>query len=124
MSDPSSLIADDGSLDAKAAITTVGELLTPGPALVVTVWHPAELSVSTSAGAATYAPIVVGAHGQGRLTDLLLGSVPGRVIHHTDRPVVVVRTKRSPWAAALAALVSAPGEDRPRVPTGGASSVA
>ena len=39
--------------------------------------------------------IVVGAHGQGRLTDLLLGSVPGRVIHHADRPVVVVRTKRS-----------------------------
>jgi nucleotide-binding universal stress UspA family protein len=118
----------------------------------VTFWHPAELSVSTSAGAATYAPIfgeidelectnarasaeqgaalarevgfdasplvvrsdrnvwraildlsaehdvraiVVGAHGQGRLTDLLVGSVPGRVIHHADRPVLVVRTKRS-----------------------------
>jgi nucleotide-binding universal stress UspA family protein len=29
------------------------------------------------------------------LPDLLLGSVPGRVIHHADRPVVVVRTKRS-----------------------------
>jgi hypothetical protein len=57
MSDRPILIAYDGSVDAKAAITTVGELLTPGPALVVTVWHPAELSVSTSAGAATYAPI-------------------------------------------------------------------
>ncbi|MDQ5834976.1 MAG: hypothetical protein M3550_18320 [Actinomycetota bacterium] len=51
------LIAYDGSEDAKAAITTVGELLTPGAALVVTVWHPAELAVSVSAGAATYAPI-------------------------------------------------------------------
>jgi hypothetical protein len=57
MSDRPILIAYDGSEDAKAAITTVGELLTPGAALVVTVWHPAELSVSTSAGAATYAPI-------------------------------------------------------------------
>jgi nucleotide-binding universal stress UspA family protein len=151
MSDRPILIAYDGSEDAKAAITTVGELLTPGPALLVTVWHPAELTVSTSAGAATYAPIfgeidevertaaqasaeegaalaravgfdtrplivrsdrnvwraildlgaehdaraiVVGAHGRGRLTDLLLGSVPGRVVHHADRPVMVVRTKR------------------------------
>jgi len=151
MSDRPILIAYDGSEDAKTAITTVGELLTPGPALVVTVWHPAELTVSTSAGAATYAPIfgeidevertvaqasaeegaalargagfdasplvvrsdrnvwraildlgaehdaraiVVGAHGRGRLTDLLLGSVPGRVIHHAERPVMVVRTKR------------------------------
>jgi hypothetical protein len=24
-----------------------------------------------------------------------LGSVPGRVVHHADRPVLVVRTKRS-----------------------------
>ena len=151
MSDRPILIAYDGSEDSKAAIATVGELLTPGPALVVTVWHPAELAVSVSAGAATYAPIfgeidelertvarasaeegaalarevgfdasplvarsdrnvwraildlsaehdaraiVVGAHGRGRLTDLLLGSVPGRVIHHADRPVVVVRTQR------------------------------
>ena len=44
MSDRPILIAYDGSVDAMAAITTVGELLTPGPALVVTVWHPAELS--------------------------------------------------------------------------------
>jgi nucleotide-binding universal stress UspA family protein len=39
--------------------------------------------------------IVVGSRGQGGLTDVLLGSVPGRVIHHADRPVLVVRTKRS-----------------------------
>ena len=146
------LIAYDGSEDAKSAIANAGELLTPGPALIVTFWHPAERLVSTSAGAATYAPIfgeidelertnarssaeegaalarqvgfdasplvarsdrnvwraildlgaehdaraiVVGSRGQGGLTDVLLGSVPGRVVHHADRPVLVVRAKRS-----------------------------
>ena len=146
------LIAYDGSEDAKSAIASAGELLTPGPALIVTLWHPAERLVSTSAGAATYAPIfgeidelertnarssaeegaalareagfdasplvarsdrnvwraildlgtehdaraiVVGSRGKGGLTDVLLGSVPGRVILHADRPVLVVRAKRS-----------------------------
>jgi nucleotide-binding universal stress UspA family protein len=146
------LIAYDGSEDAKSAITSAGELLTPGPALIVTFWHPAERLISTSAGAATYAPIfgeidelertnarssaeegtalarevgfdpsplvarsdrniwraildlgaehdaraiVVGSRGQGGLTDVLLGSVTGRVVHHADRPVLVVRAKRS-----------------------------
>ena len=146
------LIAYDGSEDARSAITRAGELLTPGPALVVTIWPAAERLVSTSAGAATYAPIfgeidelertnarasaeqgaalareagfdasplvarsdrsvwraivdlgaehdaraiVVGSHGQGGLTDVLLGSVSSRVVHQADRPVLVVRTKRS-----------------------------
>jgi nucleotide-binding universal stress UspA family protein len=146
------LIAYDGSEDARAAITSAGELLTPGPALVVTLWQASERLVSTSAGPATYAPIfgeidelertnarasaaegaalarevgfdatplvarsdrnvwraildlgaehdaraiVVGSRGQGGLTDVLLGSVPGRVVHHADRPVLVVRAKRS-----------------------------
>jgi hypothetical protein len=51
------LIAYDGSEDARSAITRAGELLTPGRALVVTVWPAAERLVTTSAGAATYAPI-------------------------------------------------------------------
>jgi nucleotide-binding universal stress UspA family protein len=146
------LIAYDGSEDAKSAITRAGELLTPGPALVVTMWHASERLVSTSAGAATYAPIfgeidelerttarasaeqgaalareagfdasslvarsdrnvwraildlsaehdaraiVVGSRGQGGLADVLLGSVPGRLVHHADRPVLVVRARRS-----------------------------
>ncbi len=146
------LIAYDGSEDAKSAITSAGELLTPAPALVVTIWPAAERSVSTSAGLATYAPIfgeidelertnarasaeqgaalarevgfdatplvarsdrnvwhaildlgaehdaraiVLGSRGQGGLTGVLLGSVPGRVVHHADRPVLVVRAKRS-----------------------------
>jgi nucleotide-binding universal stress UspA family protein len=145
------LIAYDGSEDAKFAITSAGELLTPGPALVVTIWLAAERSVSTSAGLATYAPmfgeideiertsarataeegvalarevgfdarplvarsrnvwraildlgaehdtrtIVLGSRGQGGLTGVLLGSVTGRVVHHADRPVLVVRAKRS-----------------------------
>jgi nucleotide-binding universal stress UspA family protein len=152
MPDRPILIAYDGSEDARAAITRAGELPIPGPALVVTFWHAAERLVSTSAGAATYAPIfgeidelersnarasaeegvalareagfdasplvarsdrnvwrtildlgterdaraiVVGSRGQGSLTDVLLGSVPGRVVHHADRPVLVVRAKRS-----------------------------
>jgi nucleotide-binding universal stress UspA family protein len=146
------LIAYNGSEDAKGAVTRAGELLTPGPALVVTMWHSAEPLVSTSAGAAAYAPIfgeidelertnaqataeegavparevgfdasplvarsdrnvwrvildvgaerdarviVLGSQGLGRVTDVLLGSVPTRVVHHADRPVLVVRTKRS-----------------------------
>jgi nucleotide-binding universal stress UspA family protein len=146
------LIAYDGSEDAKSAITSAGELLAPGPALVVTIWPAAERVVSTSAGPATYAPmfgeidelertnarasaeqgaalarevgfdaspvvarsdrnvwraildlaaehdaraIVVGSRGQGGLTNVLLGSVPGRVVHHADRPVLVVRAKRT-----------------------------
>jgi nucleotide-binding universal stress UspA family protein len=145
------LIAYDGSEDAKSAITRAGELLTPCPALVVTIWLAAERSVSTSAGLATYTPmlgeidelertnarataeqgaalarelgfdarplvarsqnawraildlgdehdaraIILGSRGQGGLTDVLLGSVPGRVVHHADRPVLVVRAKRS-----------------------------
>ena len=145
------LFAYDGSEDARSAITRAGELLSPGPALVVTIWPAAERLVSTSAGAATYAPIfgeidelertnaraaaeqgaalardvgfdasplvarsdrsvwraildlaaehdaraiVVGSHGQGGLTGVLLGSVSSRVVHQADRPVLVVRTKR------------------------------
>ncbi len=153
MSERPILIAYDGSEDARAAIARAGELLIPGPALVVTLWHAAERLVSTSAGAATYAPIfgeidelersnarasaeqgaalarevgfdasplvvrssdrnvwraildlgaehdaraiVLGSRGQGGLTDVLLGSVPGRVVHHADRPVLVVRAERS-----------------------------
>jgi nucleotide-binding universal stress UspA family protein len=153
MSERPILIAYDGSEDARAAIASAGELLTPGPALVVTLWHAAERLVSTSAGVATYAPIfgeidelertnarasaeqgaalarevgfdasplvarssdlnvwraildlgaehdaraiVLGSRGQGGLTGVLLGSVPGRVVHHADRPVLVVRAKRS-----------------------------
>ena len=51
------LIAYDGSEDARSAIARAGGLLTPGPALVVTVWPAAERLVTASAGAATYAPI-------------------------------------------------------------------
>jgi nucleotide-binding universal stress UspA family protein len=145
------LIAYDGSQDAKAAVRRAAELLIPGPALVVTLWNASERVVSTSAGAATYAPIfgeidelerssarataeegaalarelgfdasplvarsrnvwraildlaaehdaraiVVGSRGQGALADVLLGSVPGRIVHHSDRPVLVVRAKPS-----------------------------
>ena len=55
--------------------------------------------------------IVLGSRGQGGLTDVLLGSVPGRVVHHADRPVLVVRAKRSSKRRRSAALVSAPREE-------------
>jgi nucleotide-binding universal stress UspA family protein len=57
MSDRPILIAYDGSPDAKAAIVRAGELFVHAPALVVSVWQAAETLVTTSAGAATYAPI-------------------------------------------------------------------
>jgi nucleotide-binding universal stress UspA family protein len=145
------LIAYDGSEDSKAAVTGAAELLKPGPALVVTLWHASERVVSTSAGATAYAPIfgeidelergsarataeqgaalarevgfdasplvarsgnvwrtildlaaerdarviVVGSRGQGALAGVMLGGAPGRIVHHSDRPVLVVRAKRS-----------------------------
>jgi nucleotide-binding universal stress UspA family protein len=39
--------------------------------------------------------IVVGSRGQSSLADVLLGNVPGRIVHHSDRPVLVVRAERS-----------------------------
>jgi hypothetical protein len=51
------LIAYDPSEDARSAVTRAGGLLTPGRALVATVWPAAERLVTTSAGAATYAPV-------------------------------------------------------------------
>jgi nucleotide-binding universal stress UspA family protein len=47
----------------------------------------------TVAGERDAAAIVVGAHGHGRLGELL-GSVSRDVIRHADRPVVVVRERR------------------------------
>jgi nucleotide-binding universal stress UspA family protein len=38
--------------------------------------------------------IVVGSHGQGALTDLLLGSVSQYVVHHASVPVCIVRPSR------------------------------
>jgi nucleotide-binding universal stress UspA family protein len=34
--------------------------------------------------------VVVGAHNQGRLSEVLLGSTSGDVVRHAGRPVVVV----------------------------------
>ena len=37
--------------------------------------------------------IVVGSHGHGVLADALLGSISNYVVHHSDLPVLVVRTR-------------------------------
>jgi nucleotide-binding universal stress UspA family protein len=46
--------------------------------------------------------VVLGSHGQGALTDLLLGSVSQYVIHHADVPVCIVR---SPHRVAMSGTV-------------------
>jgi nucleotide-binding universal stress UspA family protein len=43
--------------------------------------------------------IVVGSHGQGALTDILLGSVSQYVVHHADVPVCVVSPPRHSTAS-------------------------
>ena len=37
--------------------------------------------------------LVVGSHGHGVLADVLLGSVSNHVVHHSDRPILVVPTR-------------------------------
>ena len=38
--------------------------------------------------------LVVGSHGHGALADALLGSISNYAVHHSDRPVLVVPTRR------------------------------
>jgi nucleotide-binding universal stress UspA family protein len=38
--------------------------------------------------------LVVGSHGHGVLADALLGSISNHVVHHSERPVLVVRSPK------------------------------
>ncbi|TDO66462.1 nucleotide-binding universal stress UspA family protein [Kribbella sp. VKM Ac-2571] len=55
--------------------------------------HPAQALIDASAGAEL---IVVGSHGRGGFTGMLLGSVSQAVLHHAACPVAVVRPHRTP----------------------------
>lgn len=50
--------------------------------------HPAEVLIEASRAAAL---LVVGSHGRGAFTGMLLGSVSQHCIQHADCPVVVIR---------------------------------
>jgi nucleotide-binding universal stress UspA family protein len=71
---------------------TVASALSPERARLVEIRvstrHPAETILDQARGADL---VVVGPHGRGGITDLLLGSVTERVVSHASCPVVVVR---------------------------------
>ena len=99
------LIAYDDSEDAKSAITSAGELLTPAPALVVTAWPAAERSVGTSGGViATYSPIF------GEIDELERtnarataeeGAALARQAGFDANPLIVRSSDRNVWHAIL-----------------------
>ncbi|GLW55136.1 universal stress protein [Kitasatospora phosalacinea] len=66
----------------------------PGVEVVLKVvqGHPAPVLVEEAEGADL---LVVGSHGRGAFTGMLLGSVSGHCVHHAPCPVLVVREPRS-----------------------------
>lgn len=102
------LFAYDGSDHARAAIARAGALLQPGPAVVVTVWStlsqaaPSTLrviscddtyftEVVSCADELDATVIVMGSRGRSTVAAMFLGSVSTGVVHHTQRPVLVVQ---------------------------------
>jgi nucleotide-binding universal stress UspA family protein len=79
------LVCYDGSDDAKRAVERAGELFAGRRTLVLHVWEP----LADVADA-----IVVGRRGVSSAELVILGSVANAVVHHADRPVVVVPTAR------------------------------
>ncbi len=84
-------VAEDGARMASDAGLTAEALTVPAPALDVVrpegaAWHQLA-RVADDAGAAA---IVVGARGTSALRRFLLGSVTGGLLHHAQRPVVVI----------------------------------
>src|SRR5215210_1161971 len=95
------LIAYDGSEHAKDAIGSAAGLFSVKEALVLTVWQPtsdvgafawygAGPNVVNAADLHDAAAIVMGSRGLTGLRSMLLGSVSNAVVHHADRPTLVI----------------------------------
>ena len=89
------LLCYDGSEDAKHAIEHAGRLLGGRDALVVTVWQadtgPVWKTIVDIADRNDAATIVMGSRGLTGLRSMLLGSVSSAIVHHADRPTLVIR---------------------------------
>lgn len=109
------LVADDGSDSAAQALAAARSLLPDRETVVVTVGRDDDESAAPDAGRVVVPPrgvvtsaravadalaaeaqrrgaaaIVVGSRGRSAVRELLLGSVAKAVLHHADRPVLVV----------------------------------
>lgn len=77
--------------NAHLAADTVASLLGPGTQIRVERGSPGS-TICTVAAEEHADLIVVGSHGSGVITSVLLGSVSHDVLHHAPCPVLVVRT--------------------------------
>jgi hypothetical protein len=93
------LLCFDGSDDARRAIKRAGALFAGRHALVVTVWQPiADLDdfawTGAIAGQVNIVELnrgVMGSRGLTGVRSMLLGSVSSAVVHHADRPTLIIR---------------------------------
>ncbi len=83
--DPAHLAAARALMDALQAA------LPPGTVHTEVAFGPAAETITAQARQLNADLIVVGARGLGAARRLVLGSVSERVLHHADRPVLVVR---------------------------------
>lgn len=82
-------LADQKAMLEKAGLTVRTEVV-PGFA---------QVEINRVARKHNCSLIVVGSHGHTLLGEMLLGGVASAVIHHADRPVLIVRVERKPGSS-------------------------